>query len=160
MKMDKKLYAATNLYRMVYTAQVKFSLPSTSLKPHEIKAIQSGVITTLPGKNKLPPTYTTVLMFAPYQAMGIEVPEFDFIQGTHKFVKLMAHLQPDESLGKIMHIVMEWYKITTGIRMSVLENTTLIKYCYYPYVRSLRNFPHSMVADVLYPGMRTLTLQS
>ena len=52
-----------------------------------------------------------------------------------------------------MHIVMEWYQIITGIRTSVLKDTTPIKYVYCPWMHSLRDFLHRTRAEVLYPGM-------
>lgn len=33
----------------------------------------------------------------------------------------MAHLQSKKALGKIMHIMMEWYQQTAGIRTNFLK---------------------------------------
>ena len=120
-----------------------------------MKTIQSGVITTLLEKIKLPPTYQRVLVFAPHQEIGPGIPDFGFIRGLYNFKKLMAHLRTNKALGTIMHIVMEWYQITTRIREIVLLDTTKITYLYYPLVHSLREFLHRTRAEVKYPEMWT-----
>jgi len=56
LRMTVKIYAATHLNNTFYTTHVRFFLQSASIKPHEIKKFQSGVITMLLNKVNLPPT--------------------------------------------------------------------------------------------------------
>ena len=72
-------------------------------------------------------------------------------QGIYKVEKIMSHLRAKSALGNLIHVVLEWYQLTAGIKRPILEETAPIEYFYCPWVHDLRKSLATLRATVKYP---------
>ena len=133
-------HGALHLYKTVYFTQISFSLPSTSLQSHEIKALTSKIIASLLRKMKLPSTFPRALVFSSHSRLALDVPDLEFAQGYTKVEKTIAHMRMKTTIGILIQIVLEWFQITAGVQTPILEDSSPLGYVYCPWVQALREF--------------------
>ena len=148
-------YEAMQLYRSVYYAQIGFSLPSISLKSHEIQSLQSQALTALLRKVKLPITFPRALVFASTEHLGLGVPELGFQQGYTKIQRIISHLRMKTPLSALIKIVVEWYQLHAGIQESALKFTDRIGYVHCPWIGELREFMRKTKTHMVCPSLWT-----
>ena len=133
-------HGALHLYKTVYYTQISFSMPSTSLPAHDIKALTSRIIASLLRKMKLPSTFPRALVFSSHSRLALDVPDLEFAQGYSKVEKTLAHIRMKTTIGTLLRITIEWFQITAGVESPILESTDPLDYVHCPWIQALRSF--------------------
>ena len=96
------------------------SLASKLLKSIHIRIIQSLLVKTIMEMIELPITLQHIYIIPSNQHDGIVNIRNIFIQGRIKTGKLKGSMRKEISLGKLMHIMVEFYHIREGIDRPIM----------------------------------------
>ena len=139
-------------YRTTYLPAIGYSLPITSMTPHELQQIQTLMNSVVLNKLGYNRHYPRAVAFAPTQEFGTGLHDIRLEQGLAQIQALLNYIGTGHKVGRLMLISYRNLQIEAGVSFHLLEQPqTQLPYLTPCWLTSLRQFCscHGITISVL-----------
>lgn len=126
-------FQARRAFTAIYIPSMTYSLVSTNLSQHELRAIQSKAIQAFLPAMGYERSFPHAVVFASRSTGGLNIGDLYTECGVAKAGAVLEHVRAQTGLGQIMVINLNWLQLHVGIGTPVLETAPTVQF---PYVAS------------------------